>query len=226
MGVKKQAEKSKKQWTKILAVVAGVLFVVLMVVSSMGMSWMTSLRSVQPGDVVVLDYTINDAQGNPMITSDQSLYKSLTTAGKGVILSKQLTVTANQSLVKSVYPVQVYTPQSGWATQYAIFASEYDVLSNSVVGMKSGSTKTVPIISGSPMTQFWSKEQLTKNKLNLTEVSVGDAIALGISENPLAADKNTTSYYLRIGQISEKAPEGVTIDFAHPSYVISVASIT
>ena len=49
MGEKKQAEKSRKRWTKVLAIVAGVLFVVLMVVSSMGSSWMTSLSSVKPG---------------------------------------------------------------------------------------------------------------------------------------------------------------------------------
>ena len=83
MGAKKQAVKSKKVWIKALAIIAGVLFVVLMVVSAMGSSWISSLATIKPGDVVVLDYTLRDAQGTPILTSNQQLYTQLTNQGSG-----------------------------------------------------------------------------------------------------------------------------------------------
>ena len=83
MGAKKQAVKSKKVWIKALAIIAGVLFVVLMVVSAMGSSWISSLATIKPGDVVVLDYTLRDAQGTPILTSNQQCYTQLTNQGSG-----------------------------------------------------------------------------------------------------------------------------------------------
>ena len=77
MGAKKQAAKSKRAWVKVFAIVAESAFIVLvMVVSAMGSSWISSLATVKPGDVVVLDYTLRDAQGNPLLTSNQQLYSA------------------------------------------------------------------------------------------------------------------------------------------------------
>ena len=71
MGAKKQAVKSKKVWIKALAIVAGVFFVIVMIVSSMGSVLISSLAVVKPGDVAVVDYTIRDSQGQPLLTSNQ-----------------------------------------------------------------------------------------------------------------------------------------------------------
>ena len=74
MGAKKQAVKSKKAWIKVLAIIAGVFFVVLMVVSAMGSSWISSLATVKPGDVVVLDYTLRDARETRSSPRTSSVY--------------------------------------------------------------------------------------------------------------------------------------------------------
>ena len=225
MGEKKQAEKSRKRWTKVLAIVAGVLFVVLMVVSSMGSSWMTSLTSVKPGDVVVLDYTLRDSQGYPLVTSDQSIYTKAIASGEGVLYSKQLTITANQSFPQPIYPVQVYTSQSGWGQQYAIFASEYNAISSAIIGLKTNDKKTISTETGKPMTQFWSADQLMKSNLTLSKLQVGEVLALGVSSNPDAAVTNTSTYYIRMGEITNVTGDGITLDFAHPNMDISVVSI-
>ncbi|MFA5237146.1 MAG: hypothetical protein WC362_04760 [Methanoregula sp.] len=226
MGTKKQAEKSGKMWTKILAIVAGVLFVVLMVVSSLGSSWISSIASVKPGDVVVVDYTLRDAQGSPIVTSSSSLYKQLTSEGSGVMYSKQLTITANQSLPKSVFPVQVYSEKTGWTNQFALFASEYDAISTGIVGLKTNGQKSIPLTSNQPMTQFWSADQLASNNMNLSAVQVGQRIALGLSENPEAAlDNSTDAYYVRIGEITNKTSDGITLDFSYPSVDLTVVTI-
>ena len=226
MGAKKQAEKSGKMWTKVLAIVAGVLFVVLMVVSSMGSSWITSLATVKPGDVVVIDYTLKDTQGNPIVTSSSSLYKQLTSGGSSVLYSKQLTLTANQSLPKSVFPVQVYSEKTGWTNQFALFASEYDAISSGVIGLNTNGQKTISLASKQPMTQFWSADQLASNNMSLSSIQVGQLIALGVSDNPEAASDNSTAqYYVRIGEITNKTTDGITIDFAYPSVDVTVVSV-
>ncbi len=227
MGEKKQKEKTTKNLTKALAIIAGVLFVVLMVVSSMGTGWITGLSGVKPGDVVVLDYTLKDAQGNPLVTSDQTLYKQIMASGYDVLPSKQLTITANQSLAHPIFPAQVYTTQSGWGSQYGIFASEYNAIGSGILGMKANEKKTITVESGVPMTQYWTADQLKERKLNLSDVQVGYVIPLGISENQDATTTNATStYYIRLGEVTGKTADGVTIDFAHPFIDVSIVSIT
>ena len=226
MGEKKQSEKLKKNVYKVLAVVAGVLFVVLMVVSSMGSGWISGLASVKTGDVVVIDYTLQDAQGNPLVTSDQTLYKQIIAAGYDVLPAKQLTMTANRPLSTPIFPVQVYTPQSGWGSQYGLFPSEYNAINAGIVGMKASERKKISVASGVPMTQYWTADQLMARKLNLSDIQVGYVIPLGVSENPeAAADNSTAAYYIRLGEVTNKDAYGVTIDFAHPTVDVSIVSI-
>jgi len=226
MGEKKQSEKLKKNVYKVLAVIAGVLFVVLMVVSSMGSGWISGLAAVKPGDVVVIDYTLQDAQGNPLVTSDQALYKQIVGSGYDVLYTRQLTMTANQTHSNPVFPVPVYTSQSGWSSQYGIFASEYNAITSGLVGMKTNEEKKIRVASGVPLTQYWTADQLMERKLNLSDIEVGYVIPLGVSENPGAlTDNSTAGYYLRLGQVTDKTADGVTIDFAHPTVNVRVVSI-
>lgn len=225
MGAKKQAEKSKKLWVKVLAVIIGVVFVVLMVVSSMGSSWISSLTTATPGDTVVVDYTLRDAQGNALVTSSSSLYKQLASQGSNILYSKSLTVTANKSITSPIYPVQVYA-ESGTA-QFALFASEYNAISNGVVGLRANSQKTISLESDKPMTQFWSAEQLENNDMNLSAMKVGQLMALGVSDDPEAVSENSTAqYYTRIGEVTNKTDEGITLDFSYPTVDITVDSVT
>ena len=226
MGEKKQREATTKKWKQVLIVGACVLFVVLMIVSGMGSGWLSSFVSVKPGDVVVIDYTLKDAKGNPLVTSDQTLYKQLIASGYTLPFSKQLTITANQPITRQIFPVQIYTTQTGWANQYGIFNSEYNAINSGIVGMKANEKKTISVTSGIPLTQYWSAEKLMESKLNLSTVQVGTLIPLGVSENQDAITENSTAnYYIRLGEITEKTDEGVTIDFAHPNIDVRVISI-
>jgi len=143
-----------------------------------------------------------------------------------VLYSKQLTVTANQSYPSAVYPVQVYSTQNGWGNNFAIFASEYNAISSGILGMKTNDQKTIKI-TGTPMTQFWSASQLMHNNLNISQVQVGEIIPLGVSDNPAAAESNSTaSYYVRLGEITDKTADGITLDFSYPSIQVTIVSIT
>jgi len=228
MGTKKQAEKSKKLWVKVLAVVVGVVFVVLMVVSAMGSSWISSLASVKPGDTVVVDYTLKDAQGSPIMTSNQQLFTQLASKGSGIMYSKTLTLTANQTLGSGVYPVSFYTASTGWssANQFALLPSEYNTITEGLVGMRANTQKTISLTSAKPMTQFWSADQLAANNVSLSSIQVGDHLTMGVSTGATADEAATTApAYARIGEVTNKTADGITVDFSYPSIDVTVTSI-
>ncbi len=145
MGEKKQKEKTVAQWKKIVVVIACVFFAGVMIVSGTGYGWISAFAIVKPGDVAVIDYTFYDAGGNPILTTDQTVYTQLASQGKPVLLSRQISLTSNQSLAHPLYPVAVYSSSSGWATQFALFRTEYDAMSSGIVGMKVNEQKRVAI---------------------------------------------------------------------------------
>ena len=226
MGEKKQKEKKVAQWKKIVVVGACVLFVVLMIVSGMGSSWISAFTVAKPGDVAVIDYTLYDAGGNPIVTTDQTLFKQVATQGKFVFFSKQISFTSNQSLARTIFPVQVYSTGSGWANQFALLKPEYDAMSSGIVGMKVNEQKRINIPSSASMTQLWSPELLKRNGVNLSDMNVGDIIPMGVGDNPeeMATNKSSITY-MRIGEVSRITPQGAVVDFGYPSADIRVVSI-
>jgi hypothetical protein len=226
MGEKKQKEKKVAQWKKIVVVGACVLFVVLMIVSGMGSSWISAFAVAKPGDVAVIDYTLYDAGGNPIVTTDQTLFKQAVTQGKFMLYSKQLSINTNQSLAQTLIPVQVYSTSSGWANQFAIFKPEYDAMSAGIVGMKVNEQKRVNIPSSISMNRLWSPELLKRNGVNMSDINIGNVIPMGVSDNPeeMATNQSSTSY-MRIGEVLQKTSEGAVVDFGYPTADIRVVSI-
>jgi len=226
MGEKKQKEKTVAQWKKIVVVGACVLFVVLMIVSGMGSSWISAFAVAKPGDVAVIDYTLYDARGNPVITTDQTLFKQAISQGKFMLFSRQISVTSNRSLVQSLLPVQVYSMGSGWANQFALFKPEYDAMSSGIVGMKVNEQKRINIPSSASMTQLWTPELLKRNGVNMSDINIGDVLPMGVSNNPEEMVTNQSSLtYMRIGEVSQKTPEGAIVDFGYPAADIRIVSI-
>jgi hypothetical protein len=226
MGEKKKKEAGTKNLYKVLAVVGCVLFVVLMVVSAMGSGWITSLRGIQPGDTVTIDFTIRDTQGNPLVTTDQQLYQKVTASGKGIFFSKQLVIQANQSSTKAVVPLSVYSPDTGWTRTFALFGGEQEVLAKNILGMKRNEQKVLTIPFKDSMTQTWSAAQLKKNNVNISEINTGDQIAMGVSDSP-EVEKNSTpsTYSIRIGEVMKKSADGIVLDFGYPSIDVRIVSI-
>jgi len=225
MGEKKRKEAAGKKWNKIIVIVVGVLFVVLMIVSSMGSSWINSLAVTKPGDVVRLDYTLYDASGSPIITTNQQVFEKAIAQGNGMIYSKPLTITANQTYTDSVYPVQVFTVANGWDNQYAFFPKEYEAISAGVGGMKTNEKKTISLPVEASMTQLWTPAQLSLNNVNLSKIKVGDMMAMGVSNSHEELDSNTTAPNFRVAVITGKSDSGATVDFGCPKIDITVAAI-
>jgi hypothetical protein len=226
MGTKKKKEETTKLVSKILIVCVCVLFVGLMILSGMGTSWLTIFSSVKAGDTVVIEYTLFDAAGKPIVTTEKSTYDQAVAQGSGVFGSKQITITANQTMEKPIYSIMVYPSNGGKVQQLALFSSEYNALSSGIIGMRVNEQKRIPISSNIPMTYDWSAERLALNKINLSDITIGDSFFMGVSDNPEGAANNTSvNSYLRIGEVANKSAEGVVVDFSFPVIDVRVVTI-
>jgi hypothetical protein len=226
MGVKKKKEDSTKLVSKIFIVGICLLFVGLMILSGMGTSWLTIFSSVKSGDTVVIDYTIFDAGGKPVVTTEKSVYDQIVAQGSGVFGSRQITLIANQTMEKPIYSIPVYPSNGGSVQQLGLFSTEYNAVSSGIIGMKVNEQKRIPISSDTSMTYEWSAERLALNKINLSDISVGNNFFMGISDNPEAASGNASANtFLRIGEVSSKSPDGIMVDFSYPTIDVRVVSI-
>jgi hypothetical protein len=188
----------------------------------------TTLSSefVKPGDTVIVDFTLYDAKRNPIITSDEQVYKNLRASGKGILLSNQrLTITSGTSLNKEIYPVQIST-SSGVSQQFAMFSTEYNTISANLVGMRVGDQNHIAIDSNGPLTQTWSAEQLQQNNVNMSDIHIGDLLVMPISANPEDMRSSaSTITYIRMGEITAKTNAAVIVDYGYPYADIGVISI-
>lgn len=224
MGDKKQKEAMMKKVKQVLVVGACVLFVVLMVLSGMGSGWLKMFTVVKPGDTVIVDYTFYDANGNPLLTTSQQKYTQLASKGQNIVFGRQLSVTAGQNLTKALYPVQIYTNEGGWTQEFALFGTEYNAVSATLVGMRTGEQKRIQPPNSS-IVQQWPREQI-EQKISMDSLNVGDILTMGVSDNPEEMMTNTSAtVYTRIGVITEKNAEGILVDSGYPSVDISVTAI-
>jgi hypothetical protein len=227
MGEKKKKEVETARWKKVLVVGACVLFVVLMVVSGMGSGWLSMFNSVKPGESAVIDYTIYNSAGDPIVTTDSALYKQVASTGKGILAAKQISVPANTTLKESIYPLQVYTSQNGWDTAFALHAPEYDAISAALVGMKVNQQKKVSLPTTTSMAQLWTKEDLALRNLSIDDFTVGDLVTMGERQTPDGVSVNTSVItYMRIGEVTRKTAAGVVVDPGYPTADIRVVSIS
>jgi FKBP-type peptidyl-prolyl cis-trans isomerase 2 len=222
MGDKKKEAMIKKV-KQVLVVGACVLFVILMILSGMSSHWLSVFTVVKPGDSVVVDYTMNDINGNAILTSSQTIYKAAVAKDQNLIYSKQLSMTAGTNQTKSIYPVSIYTSSSGWTKEYALFSTEYNAIDQALIGMKTGDQKRIAVPNSS-MAQEWSAAQLTRNGVDIQSLNVGDVLAMGVSDNPELMT-NTTVTYTRVGEVTSKTNESVMVDFGYPTVDISIVSI-
>jgi hypothetical protein len=226
MGEKKKNEAWVKTVSKIFIVLACLLFVGLMILSGMGNQWITMFNSVKSGDTVVLDITVYDAAGKPIITSEQTVYNQVVAKGQDIFATKQLTVISNKTMDKSIFGVPGSSSTGTGLQQLAIFSSEYNAISSGIVGMKVNEQKRIAIPTDNMMKNDFSVEQLALSKINVTDISVGDSFFMGVSDTTQPVTNTTkATTYLRIGDVVSKSPDGVVVDLNYPTYEVRVVSI-
>jgi hypothetical protein len=224
MGDKKQKEARIKTVKQVLVVGACVLFVILMILSGTSSHWLTIFKVIKPGDTVGIDYTMYDATGNPLLTSNQQIYTTAAAQGRYILYSQQLSMTAGQNLTKSIYPVSVSTGSTELTTQFALLRTEYEAINEAVIGMKTGDQKHIQIPNSSEP-KLWDAATVTGSGLNVSDLTVGGHLPMAMSDNPEAMTTNSTITYVRLGEIMSKTDEGIVVDVNYPAVDISIVSI-
>jgi len=224
MGEKKRKEESQKKWTKVIFIFAAVLFAFAMVGSYLP-NLITGLAPIRPGNSVVIDYTIYDAAGNPLITTSKPTGQPI----PGIMYTSQLTLIANQSLNQGTFPVPIVVYSNDGSReqqQFALFSPEYDAITRGLVGMRLNDKKNIAFTANNSMSQLWSPAQLQNNNINMSDIHVGDFLTMGVSDNPNATAQNSSATtYMRVGSVTRISPAGVVVNFGYPNADITVDSV-
>ncbi|HIH03531.1 MAG TPA: hypothetical protein HA263_06670 [Methanoregulaceae archaeon] len=201
-------------WKKVLFISVGVLFVVLMIVSSMGTSWLNVFQTVKPGAVVMTDVTIRDDQNRPVLTTSETIYSSATKENRTIFLASPFTIDAGLAYTDPVMTVPIIAPQSGM--NYTLFGEEYNAIVTGVVGMHPGGTKTVPLDTNVTEERNYTAEEFDQLGGDFGNTSIGDEMVLSFVENPEAFYDNTTTptYALRTTHVVNRTEESVTLSFS------------
>jgi hypothetical protein len=228
--MKKVKEKGVFPWKKVFVIGLGVVFVAMMVFQSMGMSWLQSFRSVQANDSVTIDFTLRDAMGQPVLTTNQNLYTGVLTRGGLAFLTTPLTVRAGyvgNVPITSVAADNYYIRRSGQQIKFGILGQELDELDIGVLGMKTGEAKTIRFTFPDPLIISMKNYEFTAMGGNFTNIAVGDLIPLGISETPIAkglegVNSTPQNAIWRIATVINKTVDSIEVQHRYPTADITV----
>ena len=228
--MKKEKKTDIFPWKKVFVIAVGVLFVAMMVLSAMGMSWLQSFRTIMANDTVTIDFTLRDSMGHPVLTSDQNIYQTATSGGYLTFLTSPLTIQAghigNQPYT-GVEATNYYMSRTSDQIKFGILGQELDELDAGVLGMKTGDTKTIRFTFPDPLTISMTSQEFTSMGGNFTNSAVGDLVPIGFSVAPMVQglegyNSSPTNAVLRIATVINKTANQIEIEHRYPSADITV----
>jgi len=181
---KKQPKAPKRSfpWRKVGVIAICVIVAILMVVSTLGFGWLTSMKETVPGDTVLLEYTIRDSSGRPLLTTSQSLFNTTMKKQGIVMLAAPLRIVVGTNYTRYIIPVEAYIPSyEGYqVAPYGIFGDEMTLISQGLIGIRQGETGQLSITNGSLMESIYlmTEEQFKAIGGNISEVNVGDQLLM------------------------------------------------
>jgi hypothetical protein len=229
MAAEKKERPKKKQpvnWARVGAIVIGVFFVVVMVVSTLGTNWVSSLNPAKTGDTVTVDYTMYSEDGRPVVTTNQQVVQQGATKGLMVFLAQPMQLTAGGSMDNQLVPVRVNHKVYGW-TDYSFFSDEINAMQKAVIGAKSGDTVDVKIPNTYMMVRPLSAREYAAMGGNISDTRYGEQLVLGFSDAATtpASNSSKTRTYVRVGYISEMKDDNLTVNYGAKTISTTVRDI-
>jgi len=193
MGMKKtrntQNKKSgtgKPNWNRTIFVIFAVLFAVGMVGGYL-LPVFLAPSAAAAGDVVVIEYTIYDEWGRPVLTTSQDLFNTVIESQNMVFLTQPLEMPIGTAIDKaSLAAVPVYPALEGFAG-FGILGFELDALSAGLVGIKQGEMQTIEFDYGGNSLQMNLSAEAFAGIVgaNFSMMEVGDQIPVGLATEPV-----------------------------------------
>lgn len=232
MAPQRKTSREKKQadpinWTKVGAISIAVLFAVMMAASLLGTAWIGGMRTVQPGDLVVIDYTIYNENDIPVLTSLETVASQAEQAGNYVYLSGPIEVSAGYSLPDNMIGIP---HRDGKMDPFGVFMTEFQEITSAPIGYKERDRVVVPLTVENPENPFereLTEEQMGEMGYSFDELSVGDMIPLGFADSPqVALDGAEPDIKVRFAFIKEKTDDSVLIRYGYSYAVVTINSVT
>jgi hypothetical protein len=206
--------------------VFGVIFAIAMVGSYLSPA-MGIFKSVKQGDSVIIDYTIRDAAGVAVITTSQNVLVDTYNSGNVGFLTSQMNLVAGANASSRVTAVPIYL-LDGTTAEFALLESDVSDLTNGVLGMHEQESKTIPLTL-SDLPEQISATATEQMGINFTESQVGDrfTIAMTITDDPtIFTDPENEISYIRVGTITGKTNDTLSVNFGYSTAEVKVLSIT
>lgn len=229
MAPQRKTSREKKQadpinWTKVGAISIAVLFAVMMAASLLGTAWIGGMRTVQPGDLVVIDYTIYNENDIPVLTTQEMIASK---ADHFVYLSGPIEVSAGYSLSDDIIAIP---DRYNSVAPFALFRTEFQEITSAPIGYKERDRITVPFSFESrdaPLERELTAEQITEMGYEFDELLVGEMIVLGFADSPqITLDDVEPDIKLRFAFIKEKTDETVLVRYGYSYAVVTINSVT
>ena len=173
----------------------------------------------------MIDYTIQDNQGIPVLTSNPRIFNATLDQGRLCILTNYLILPANSTSASVVYTF----PDSTGTAQVGLFSSEYNSITGGITGLKDGEAKEISFPDKDGLSWNMSMKDFQAIGGNYSNARVGDEVLMNFAKNPEINVDNSTptpdNYYYRVGYIKEKTADGVVIDFGYSKALINVLAI-
>ncbi len=232
MAPQRKTSREKKRadpinWTKVGAISIAVLFAVMMAASLLGTAWIGGMRAVQPGDLVVIDYTIYNENDIPVLTTLEFVASEAEQAGNFVYLSGPIEVSAGYAPADDMVEIP---HRYGNIAPFALFRTEFQEITSAPIGYKERDRVDVPFTIESqdnPFERELTEEQIGEMGYEFDVLSVGDTIALGFADNPqITLDDVEPDIKLRLAYIKEKTDETVLVRYGYSYAIVTINSVT
>jgi hypothetical protein len=225
----KEKPKTPTGWTakKIAVIAIGVLFVVLMIVSSLGMSWLNYFSQAKGGETAVVDFTIRDDLGRAIVTTTPSVFNDTVRQGNVVFYSQPLQMQVNATTMKNITKIPVMY-RDGTQLQFGLLRDEMNIITRNLSGMRAGEVKQISLVMPfDSLETVMSPEQFSTLVKNVTEARQDEQIVLALAENPSISVDNVTpaDQYIRTFYVKDISPAGVQMKYGYATADIQVRSM-
>jgi len=228
--MKKQGNNKNKGLSERLSKVAilGVLLVCV-VGFTLNMGFFSFFKTAQPGSICQVDYTLYDAQGMPLITSNEGVFQAEYEKGNLALLSEPLVLTVGEEYSETFIPITLRYPEGASNT---LLANELSQINAALQGMRQNEQKTVEIAGAETMMTAMTTEQFDSivqgygTNFNFSSAETGDWVPLGVSATPIIEmDNATPEIYVRYGKVAQKSTDEITVAYGYPTASITLEYI-
>ncbi|MDD3406529.1 MAG: hypothetical protein PHP13_00435 [Methanomicrobium sp.] len=217
----KKEKNSQKTMSRIF-----VVFILLSCVIgfSLTASFFTIFKKVEPGNYVIVDYTLSYENGAPMISSSQSVVQRAYQDGYAVALTSPLILKAGALQTERITPVEAYVYPGGM-TQYALFDLELDSISTDILGMSQNDVKKINLEFAQNLTQNMSSFSYNAIGGNFSETQVGLIVPLAFNYYPDENNSNESVKLERPSVIIDKTDDNIVLRYGYAVADIQITQI-